>query len=104
MDLIEQIINQARNVLACPVCSMHYDANQIRFRGFIDNTYIFQAFCNKSHEPVAITYLASLHKIDKPISAYFHPLSGEKISDELANEAEKLIDKSYGSITELWKS
>jgi len=104
MDLIQQIINQARNVLACPVCSTHYDANQISFRGFIDNTYIFQAFCNKSHEAVAITYLASLHKMDKPISAYFHPLSGEKISHAAADQAEEVLEKFDNLVEELWKS
>ena len=104
MDLIQQIINQARNILACPVCSTHYDANQIRFRGFIDSTYIFQAICNKSHEPVAVTYLASLKKMDQPISAYFHTLSGEKITDELADEAEDMIERFDSDISVLWKS
>lgn len=103
MDLIQQIINQARNILACPVCSSHYEVSQIRFRGFIDSTYIFQAICNKNHEPVAVTYLASLQKIDKPISAYFHPLSGEKITNELAEEAENIIEKFDSDVSALWK-
>ena len=104
MDLIEQILNQARNILACPVCGLHYDKNQIRFRGFIDSTYIFQAYCNREHEPVAITYLASLHKMDKPISAFFHSMSGEKITSEIADQAEQIIEKCGSDVSSLWSS
>lgn len=101
MNLIDQIINQARNILYCPVCNSQYDKQRIRFRGFIDNTYIFQAYCNLNHKPVAITYLASLHRIDKPISTYFHLLSGTKITNELADEASKTLDSYTGKISDL---
>ncbi|MFH1855586.1 MAG: hypothetical protein ABH810_04260 [bacterium] len=102
MNLIDQIINQARNILYCPVCNNQYDKDRIRFRGFIDNTYIFHAYCNLNHQPIAITYLASLHRIDQPISTYFHLLSGEKISKEMVKNAEKILDTHKGSIAGLF--
>jgi len=101
MNLIDQIINQARNILYCPVCNNQYDKERIRFRGFIDNTYIFHAYCNLSHQPIAITYLASLHRIDQPISTYFHLLSGEKITNETALKVNKMLDSFKGNINEL---
>lgn len=103
MNLIDQILNQARNILYCPVCNNQYEKDRIRFRGFIDNTYIFQAYCNLNHQPVAITYLASLQRIDKPISMYFHLLSGTKVTPEMADEAEKALDKFSGRVTDLLK-
>jgi hypothetical protein len=96
MDLVDQILNQARNILFCPICNSHYQMNEIRFRGFIDNTYIFQAYCQKGHEPLAVTYLASLQKLEKPISAHFHQLSGEKISKEIMEKAEKYFSTFNG--------
>ncbi|MCX6809635.1 MAG: hypothetical protein NTZ65_02730 [Candidatus Berkelbacteria bacterium] len=102
MDLIEQILNQAKNLLICPVCSGHYNTGEIKFRGFIDNTYIFQAYCSKGHEPMAVTYLAALHKMENPISTYFHPLSGEKITKEMADEAEVFIASFDGDFKKYW--
>jgi hypothetical protein len=96
MNLIDQILKQARNILTCPICNNHYEINEIRFRGFIDNTYIFQAFCAKGHEPLAVTYLASLHKLEKPISTYFHSLTGEKITPKIVQEAEEFIESFDG--------
>jgi hypothetical protein len=101
MNLIDQILNQARNVLYCPVCNTQYEKDRIKFRGFIDNTYIFQAFCNLNHYPVAITYLASLNKLDQPISSYFHMLSGTKVTQEVADEVEKILDNHKGNIISL---
>lgn len=104
MNLIDQILEQARNILYCPVCNSQYDRQRIRFRGFIDNTYIFQAYCNLNHQPVAITYLASLNHIDKPISTYFHMLSGEKISLETGAELENIIGNYHGKLDILLNS
>ena len=103
MDLVDQIINQARSVLACPVCNQQYEDEELKFRGFIDNTYIFQAFCAKNHQPMAVTYLASLHRLEKPIGAYFHSLSGERISKEISDKAEKFIESFDGNFREIWK-
>jgi len=102
MNLIDQILNQARNILYCPVCNSQYDKERIRFRGFIDNTYIFQAYCNLNHQPVAITYLASLHRIDKPISTYFHIMSGTKVTHQVADEASQILNRHTGKITSLF--
>jgi hypothetical protein len=99
---MDQILNQARNHLVCPVCKGGYGINEIRLRGFIDNTYIFQAFCSKGHEPVMVTYLASLHRLEKPISAYFHTLSGKKITPETVKEAECEIEAFNGRFKELF--
>ena len=101
MNLIDQILNQARSILYCPVCNNPYDKERIRFRGFIDNTYIFQAYCNLNHQAVAITYLASLHQIDKPISTYFHLLSGQKVSKEMAEEVNEILNTYKGKIYDL---
>lgn len=102
MDLIEQILSQAKNFLICPVCNDSYDISEIKFRGFIDNTYIFQAYCAKGHQPLAVTYLASLHKLEKPIGAYFHPLSGDKITPEMVIESKREIDTFDGDFRKFW--
>lgn len=96
MDLVDQILNQARNILFCPVCNSHYQLNEIRFRGFIDNTYIFQAICNNGHEPMAVTYLASLQRLEKPISAHFHQLSGDLVSKEIVKKAQDYFSRFDG--------
>ena len=103
MDLINQILKQAKELLYCPICKNHYNTGEIRFRGFIDNTYIFQAYCNKGHEPLAITYLASLHKLEKPIGAYFFPLSGKKITKKDYHEAIEYIDSFDGDFIKVLK-
>ena len=104
MDLIDQILNQAKEILYCPICNEGYDKHEIRFRGFIDNTYIFQAFCSKGHEPLAITYLASLHKLEDPIGAYFTSLSGTKIDQKMYKKAETLFDSFEGDFISAFKS
>ncbi len=103
MDLIDQILNQAKDLLYCPVCKNHYNLGEIKFRGFIDNTYIFQAYCNKGHEPLAITYLASLHRLEKPIGAYFFPLTGKKITKSDFEKAKQLFDNFNGDFISAFK-
>lgn len=100
MDLIEKIISQASQYLVCPVCSSHFENSEIKLRGFIDNTYIFQAICAKKHSPLAVTYLASLHKLEKP-TAYFHLLTGKKITPSLKKQAIDLFDNFNGDFTEI---
>ncbi len=103
MDLIDQILSQAKNFLVCPVCSNHYDVNEIRFRGFIDNTYIFQAYCAKGHEPLAVTYLASLHRLEKPIGAYFHAFSDKRITKSMIGKIESDIEEFDGNFERIWQ-
>ncbi len=103
MDLIDQILNQARNFLVCPACGGHFDLGSIRLRGFIDNTYIFQAYCANGHDPLAVTYLASLRRLEKPISAYFYPLSGKEIDLKAVKSAESELNTFNGDFRSLWK-
>ena len=103
MDLIDQILSQARNNLFCPICQGHYDGDRLRFRGFIDNTYIFQGYCANDHEPMIVTYLASLHRLEKPIGTYFHSLSGNKITQELADLAQQEIREVNVPFSQIWK-
>lgn len=103
MDLIEQILSHAKNFLVCPICGENYDMKEIGFRGFIDNTYIFQAFCAKGHKPLAVTYLASLHKMEKPIGAYFHAFSDKKITPDMLLKIEKEIDAFDGDFQKVFK-
>jgi len=102
MDLLDQILSQAKKLLYCPICKNHYNMGEIKFRGFIDNTYIFQAYCNKGHEPLVITYLASLHRLEKPIGAYFFPLSGKKITSDDYQRAIKYIDNFDGDFIKIF--
>lgn len=103
MDLIDQILNQARNNLLCPICQSRYEVDRLKFRGFIDNTYIFQGFCANAHEPMVVTYLASLHRLEKPIGTYFHAMSGKKITKELADQATVEMSKFEDSFADIWK-
>lgn len=102
MDLIDQILDQARGTLICPICQSRYEPERLKFRGFIDNTYIFQGFCANNHEPMVVTYLASLHRLEKPIGTYFHTLSGSKITKELVDKAMKEINDFDGNFRKLW--
>jgi len=102
MDFIDQILNQARSTLVCPVCKSQYENDRLRFRGFIDNTYIFQGFCANGHEPTAVTYLASLHRLEKPIGTYFHNITGDIISQEIYLKAQEIIKNHKGSISSLF--
>ncbi|PIT97645.1 hypothetical protein COT77_00235 [Candidatus Berkelbacteria bacterium CG10_big_fil_rev_8_21_14_0_10_41_12] len=109
MNLIQQIISQARNFLTCPVCHGSYGENEIRLRGYIDNIYIFQTFCSKGHEPTVVTYLASLQKTGgetrgKPQEAHFHPISQGKITDEELSQINSRIEGLTSSFEELWQS
>lgn len=104
MDFMDQILNQVRDNLVCPICKSRYEADRLKLRGFIDNTYIFQGYCANSHEPTVITYMASLHRLEKPIGTYFHTLSGEKITMEIAEQAQARIDSFKGNFSELWTS
>lgn len=101
MDFIDQILNQARSTLVCPVCKSQYADNRFKFRGFIDNTYIFQGFCANNHEPAVVTYLASLHRLEKPIGTYFHSISGDRVSKELAEQAGQEIASYTGTLSDL---
>ena len=100
---MDQILKQARNHLVCPVCNGQYKLGEIRLRGFIDNTYIFQAFCERGHEPMFVTYLASLHRLEKPISSHFHVLSGNKITQKEADEAKDLFSSFDGDFQKAFK-
>jgi len=101
---MDQILSQARNYLICPVCNRQYEIGEIKLRGFIDNTYIFQAYCSKDHEPLIVTYLASLHRLEKPISAYFHTLSGEVITKQIVEQANKTFDEFDGNFSNVFRS
>ncbi len=103
MDLIYHILDQARNNLGCPLCQSQYEQDRLKIRGFIDNTYIFQGFCANSHEPMVVTYLTSLHRLEKPIGTYFYSLSGSKITNELADQAQREIQKFDTTFSQLWK-
>lgn len=102
MDLIDQILNQVRDNLVCPICQSRYELDMLKLRGFIDNTYILQGYCAKSHEPTVVTYLASLHRLEKPIGTYFHTLSGERITKEIAQKAKERVNTFTGNFEEIW--
>lgn len=97
MNLIDQIINQAKHVLNCPVCNSRYLDGDIKLKGFFDNIYVFEAFCANNHEPTTVTYMANLQRLDKPVETYFHKISGERLSEDDVLDASASIDKFDGN-------
>lgn len=104
MNLIDQIINQAKNVLSCPVCNSKYLDGDIKLKGFFDNIYIFEAFCANNHEPTVVTYMANMQRLNQPIGTYFHKISGEQISKNEVIDAAIEIDKFDGNFETLFQS
>lgn len=60
MHDIEQLIQQARELMTCPSCGRHYEANEIKFKGYMEHTYMLQASCTNNHPTVFTTWVTSL--------------------------------------------
>ncbi|MCD6194590.1 hypothetical protein J7K05_00045 [bacterium] len=43
--LLQQLIKSIQAKVRCPVCSMHYPEEAIKFRGNINNFFLFQLTC-----------------------------------------------------------
>lgn len=59
MQHIKQMIEQARAMMTCPGCGRHYEAKEIRFKGFLDHTYILQTSCSNQHATIFTTWITS---------------------------------------------
>lgn len=59
MQNIQQLIEQARTLMTCPGCGRHYEANEIKFKGFMDHTYILQTACSNQHATIFTTWITS---------------------------------------------
>jgi hypothetical protein len=60
MHDIDQLIEQAQVVMTCPTCGRHYEAEEIRFKGYMEHTYVLQASCTNDHPKVLSTWVTSL--------------------------------------------
>lgn len=59
MDNIQQLIEQAKAVMTCPSCGRHYGQDEIKFKGFMDHTYILQTTCTNQHPTIFTTWITS---------------------------------------------
>jgi len=65
----KEILKQAQQILYCTTCGRTYQLDEIRLRGFLDDTLILQTICSNHHAPVVTFYLTNSTpgvKADKP--------------------------------------
>jgi|GEM_PF-377093 len=64
----KEILKQAQQILYCTTCGRTYQLDEIRLRGFLDQTVILQTICSNHHAPVVTFYLtnATPEKAEKP--------------------------------------
>ncbi len=59
MGDIQQLIEQARSHMTCPVCGRNFEAKEISFKGYLDHTFILQTSCANNHSQVYTTWITS---------------------------------------------
>ncbi len=59
MDTIKRLIEQAKALMVCPEFGRHYETDEIKFKGFLDHTYILQEACSNNHQPIFTTWITS---------------------------------------------
>jgi hypothetical protein len=58
----KEILKQAQQILYCTTCGRTYQLDEIRLRGFLDNTMILQTVCSNHHAPVVTFYLTDANQ------------------------------------------
>jgi hypothetical protein len=94
MHNIQQLIEQAQSVMTCPECGRHYEAGEIKFKGFMDHTYILQTTCSNNHAPIFTTWITS----------YVPTLSDEvaPLQDDHVLALHKALEAFDGNFKALW--
>lgn len=103
MSRYEDIITQAQKIISCPACGRTYAANEIKLRGFLDNTYILQTICSQGHSPLLTVFIASYQKKEEKISpAEIEALKSQRITSDDVIEFHQKIEKFDGNFESLW--
>lgn len=55
----KEILKQAQQILYCTTCGRTYQLEEIRLRGFLEDTVILQTICSNHHAPVVTFYLTN---------------------------------------------
>lgn len=104
MSRYEDIISQAQKIISCPACGRTYAADEIKLRGFLDNTYILQTICNQGHSPLLTVFIASYQKREgKPLPSEIREFKAERISSDDVIDFHEKLEKFNGDFESLWQ-
>lgn len=102
MNGIEYVLLEAQRSLHCTVCGRHYSIDEIKLRGFLDNTYILQTICDNGHLPLVTISLFSVKGKSK-FSPHYKPIVQERIIADDVLDAQKQINEFDGNFEKLFK-
>ena len=103
----KEVLKQAQQILYCTTCGRTYQLDEIRLRGFLDDTMILQTICSNHHAPVVTFYLTNAVPGAKPEKAtetreeVEKPVSRKLSKDDVLDLHQGLKDFS-GDFRKLW--
>lgn len=103
----KEILKQAQQILYCTTCGRTYQLDEIRLRGFLDETLILQTICSNHHAPVVTFYLTNSTpgaKSEKPMvlpERVGQPLAKKVTKDDVLDLHDGLKDFD-GDFKKLW--
>jgi hypothetical protein len=75
LDSLEEAFKQVQRAFHCPKCGKSYDKKDLQLKGFLNNTYIFKAFCDKNHTATVAECVIFMDQNN------MQPLSNKDIAD-----------------------
>lgn len=94
MNQFKEIIKAAQQMLSCPVCKKKFNLNEIKIRGWFDNTYFLAANCANKHKRVNISIVINIKSKNTNTS---------KINKDNWQKITQTIDQFDGDFEKLWK-
>lgn len=84
---VGKIIRIIQKNTICPICKRKFDADEIKFKGIIENVAIFELGCANNHQPIKSIHIVIL----------------QKDASVLKRNLYKEIEKFDGDFIKLWK-
>jgi hypothetical protein len=104
----KEILKQAQQILYCTTCGRTYQLDEIRLRGFLDDTVILQTICSNHHAPVVTFYLTNsqgqIEKTDKPVQlpAKVERSTPKKVTKNDVLDLHQNLKDFNGDFRKLW--
>lgn len=51
MEFLNEAFEQVQKAFHCPTCGEPYSKDSIKLKGFLNQTFIFRAYCDNKHTP-----------------------------------------------------
>lgn len=105
----KEILKQAQQILYCTTCGRTYQLDEIRLRGFLDDTMILQTICSNHHAPVVTFYLTNSVPGAKPEKTVELPREVEKLASKRVTKDDVLdlhqsLKDFDGNFRKLWNT